>query len=67
VTLLSKSLVLGLFNPIVPHRQQRVLRSHLLLFEFLLRAVHDHSKWLPKTNHYLNCKQEAEALWYGIV
>ncbi|QBC44507.1 M14 family zinc carboxypeptidase [Iodobacter fluviatilis] len=59
--------LLGLFNPIVPHRQQRVLRSHLLLFEFLLRAVHDHSKWLPKTNHYLNCKQEAEALWYGIV
>ncbi|MDW5417696.1 M14 family zinc carboxypeptidase [Iodobacter sp. CM08] len=59
--------LLGLFNPIVPHRQQRVLRSHLLLFEFLLRAVHDHSKWLPKANHYINCKQEAEALWYGII
>ena len=30
---------LGPFNPVVPHRLRRTLRRHLLLFDFLYRAV----------------------------
>ena len=37
--------LLGAFNPIAPHRQQRVLRRHLMLFEFLHRAVISHKEW----------------------
>jgi hypothetical protein len=32
--------ILGLFNPIVPHRQQRTLRRHIYLLDFFLRATH---------------------------
>ena len=31
--------ILGLFNPMAPNRLQPVMRRHILLFEFLLRAV----------------------------
>lgn len=37
----------GIFNPNKPHRQQRVLRSHLLWFDFLTRAACAHQHWLP--------------------
>lgn len=30
---------LGLFNPIVPHRQQRTLRRHIYLLDFFMRAT----------------------------
>jgi hypothetical protein len=30
---------LGPYNPIKPHRQKRTLRRHLLLFDFLIRAL----------------------------
>jgi hypothetical protein len=29
----------GLFHPLLPHRQQRILRRHLTLFDFLSRAA----------------------------
>lgn len=38
----------GLFNPIVPHRRSRILRQHLLLFDFLHRAVASYQSWLPR-------------------
>ena len=37
--------LLGAFNPLIPHRKKRALRRHLLLMDFLLRAVNAHSKW----------------------
>jgi len=37
----------GIFNPLIAHRQQRVLRRHLALLDFLLRAVHGHPHWRP--------------------
>jgi hypothetical protein len=36
-----------MFNPIVPHRFQRVMRRHLLWFDFLTRAACSHQHWLP--------------------
>ncbi len=38
----------GHFNPVLPHRQKRVLRRHLTLFDFLLRATASWKKWLPR-------------------
>ena len=37
----------GIFNPNAPHRLQRVLRSHLLWFDFLTRAACANRHWLP--------------------
>lgn len=37
----------GHFNPILPHRLTRVLRRHLTLFDFLLRATASSAEWLP--------------------
>ena len=39
--------LLGIFNPLIEHRQQRVLRRHLPLLEFLVRAAISHAQWLP--------------------
>ncbi|MBM5570776.1 DUF2817 domain-containing protein [Deefgea chitinilytica] len=57
--------ILGLFHPMVPHRQQRVLRSHLPLLEFLIRATHDHARWRP-TRPIQKMEQHHAAieLWY---
>jgi hypothetical protein len=37
----------GIFNPLISHRQQRVLRRHLTLLDFLSRAASSHDRWLP--------------------
>jgi hypothetical protein len=37
----------GIFNPNAPHRLQRVLRSHLVWFDFLTRATCAYHNWLP--------------------
>ena len=36
---------LGAFNPHLPHREQRALRRHLHLFDFLYRAVQSPERW----------------------
>jgi len=41
---------LGLFHPHKPHRTQRVLRRHLVLIDFLLRAVDNYDNWLHTKN-----------------
>lgn len=54
---------LGMFHPIKPHRVKRVLRSHLILINFLINSVLSYQNWLPLTNR----KQLASAatkLWY---
>lgn len=37
----------GIFNPLIQHRQQRVLRSHMALLEFWMRAACSHAHWRP--------------------
>lgn len=56
--------ILGIFNPLVPHRQQRVLRSHLPLLEFLIRATHDHASWRPTAIRRMEQHHAAIELWY---
>ena len=56
---------LGMFNPTAAHRLQRVLRSHLLWFEFLVRAAAAHGRWLPQAPQRDAHRMRALARWYG--
>ena len=37
----------GIFNPLIEHRRQRVLRRHLPLLDFFARAACSHARWAP--------------------
>lgn len=54
----------GIFNPLIEHRQQRVLRQHQLLLDFLSRAACGHALWLPGSE--TRAQHHAQALqdWY---
>ncbi|WP_430462612.1 M14 family zinc carboxypeptidase [Thalassolituus sp. LLYu03] len=55
----------SLFNPILPHRHQRILRRHFTLFEFLMSAVRSMPVWSPEGElPRLTAKQEALERWY---
>lgn len=55
----------GLFNPILPHRQQRILRRHITLFEFLMAAIANGPAWVPATaNEHQHSLQQALERWY---
>ncbi len=54
----------GLFNPMVPHRHQRVLRSHLAFMEFLAAATASHDNWLPDEQNAAMLREAAIAHWY---
>ncbi len=56
---------LGIFNPILPHRQARILRRHHPFLDFLVRATSAYSQWADITDglrHKLN--NQAQSLWY---
>lgn len=55
----------SLFNPILPHRQQRILRRHLTLFEFLMSAVRSMPVWAPANGtEREQILQDAMQRWY---
>jgi len=54
----------GIFNPLIAHRQQRVLRRHLPLLDFLLHAVASHSHWLPPSTERPLHHRQGLARWY---
>lgn len=54
----------GIFNPLIAHRQQRVLRRHLSWLDFLTRAANAHQRWLPTGAALAEHRQAALALWY---
>lgn len=56
--------MLGIFNPIAPHRHQRILRRHLVLFEFLIRAATSHRRWLPDNTRRHALHESARTYWY---
>jgi hypothetical protein len=37
----------GIFNPLIEHRRQRVLRRHLAWLDFMTRAASGHALWQP--------------------
>ncbi|MGZ5784554.1 MAG: M14 family zinc carboxypeptidase [Ramlibacter sp.] len=55
----------GIFNPLIAHREQRVLRRHFALLEFMMAAAAGHHLWLPDA-HQLECHRTAAlARWYS--
>ncbi|MCB1935916.1 MAG: zinc carboxypeptidase [Nitrosomonas sp.] len=55
--------LLGLYHPMKPHRLRRVLRSHLILLDFLLHATLSYSNWINKSQAP-EIEKLALALWY---
>ena len=54
----------GFFNPLAPHRHQRVLRTHLLLMDFLVQAAVSHENWLPAGDQARMLREAAIMHWY---
>lgn len=54
----------GFFNPLPIHRLQRVLRSHLVWFDFLARAACGHQHWLPQGTDRSLHRESAMTRWY---
>jgi hypothetical protein len=54
----------GLFNPMIDHRHQRVLRRHLSLLDFLSRAACSHRHWVPLPEQRALYRSQALAAWY---
>ena len=55
----------GIFNPMIEHRHQRVLRRHIGWLDFVTRAVCSYQRWLPAGEHRAHHRQRALARWYG--
>lgn len=55
----------GIFNPLIGHRQQRVMRRHLSLLDFFTRAVASHGRWLPLSGLREQHRRDALARWYA--
>lgn len=54
----------GIFNPLIGHRQQRVLRRHLALLDFLARAAGSHTQWIPAPEQRADGHAQALAHWF---
>jgi Zinc carboxypeptidase len=55
--------LLGMFHPIKAHRISRVLRGHLILMEFLVRATLSYEHWSDQQQHQ-KFALAAQELWY---
>lgn len=56
----------GAFHPVVNHRFKRVLRQHIPLFEFLIRASTNVSKWLPDAGNRDTIRLAAMDHWLNL-
>jgi hypothetical protein len=54
----------GIFNPLIEHRQQRVLRRHMGMLDFLSRAAASHERWLPGDDAREGKQRLALERWY---
>lgn len=54
----------GIFNPLIEHRRQRVLRRHLAWLDFMSRAASGYSLWLPGGESRERHRLAAMRRWY---
>jgi hypothetical protein len=54
----------GIFNPLIEHRQQRVLRRHMTWLDFVARAAASHQSWVPAGAAREVQREQALARWY---
>jgi hypothetical protein len=55
----------GMFNPLIEHRRQRVLRRHVAWLDFVMRAAQSHRRWVPTGPARAEAHAHALAQWYG--
>jgi hypothetical protein len=55
----------GIFNPLIEHRRQRVLRRHLAWLDFMTRAGSGHALWQPTGEARKLHHARAMQRWYG--
>ena len=56
---------LGIFNPLIQHRVNRVLRRHIALLDFLSRAASGYQRWLPGSSAARDQhRRSALSRWY---
>jgi hypothetical protein len=55
----------GIFNPLIAHRQRRVMRRHIALLEFFTRAATGFERWLPVGNARERHQALALQRWYS--
>ena len=55
----------GIFNPLIEHRLQRVLREHMALLEFATRAAGSYTRWLPNGARREQHHAQALTRWYA--
>jgi hypothetical protein len=57
----------GVFNPLIPHRYQRILRRHLTLIDFLLRVTASADNWaFLKPAERAELTERACKRWYEV-
>jgi len=56
---------IGIFNPLIAHRQQRVMRRHIALLDFFTRAASGHLRWLPGEGKREQFREQAMSHWYA--
>jgi hypothetical protein len=54
----------GMFNPLIEHRQQRVLRTHVGWLDFVTRAACSYARWVPNGDARERHREQALAQWY---
>ncbi len=54
----------GIFNPLIGHRHQRVLRRHTPWLDFLMRATASHTRWRPAADERELHHRQGLARWY---
>lgn len=55
----------GLFNPGLPHREQRVLRRHVHGLDFVVRAAASWQRWTPQGSAREQHRAAALQRWFG--
>ncbi|MEO8155057.1 MAG: M14 family zinc carboxypeptidase [Rhizobacter sp.] len=57
----------GIFNPLIEHRQQRVLRTHVAWLDFMARAASSYRRWAPlDAADRERLRGQALAHWYRL-
>jgi hypothetical protein len=54
----------GIFNPLIEHRQQRVLRRHVAWLDFAARSTCSFRAWIPTGAARDQDQRQALAHWY---
>lgn len=54
----------GIFNPLIAHREQRVLRQHLTWLDFVARAAASHARWRPAPSSTADHREQGLTRWY---